>query len=88
MIIRNLTNKDHIYKGTVTQPGQGVCSIAYPDVGESLQAANEAHIEELARLAKIFVEDREEATESIWYCRGEIGKELLKTLGIPYTPKE
>ena len=48
----------------------------------------EAELEEIVKLAKAFVEGREEATENIWYCNGRVGRELLKALGIPYIPKD
>ena len=39
------------------------------------------------RAAAEFVEEREEATENIWYCTGETGRKLLRALGIPYEEK-
>lgn len=42
---------------------------------------------EIAKAARDFVEDREEATENIWYCNGEKGRALLEALGIPYVEK-
>ena len=42
---------------------------------------------EILRLATQFVEDREEATDSIWYCNGDKGRALLEAIGIPYVEK-
>lgn len=45
------------------------------------------HLIRVAEAARDFVEDREEATETIWYHDGRKGKYLLETLGITYVEK-
>jgi hypothetical protein len=41
----------------------------------------------LRKLATAFVENREEATDNIWYCNGKLGRALLSALGLKYVEK-